>query len=63
MPGQRDEFAADPPFCLELNGIAMFPAVLGNLPRLPLLGLRALVMNRLHLSVDGDALNVTLATA
>ena len=38
VPGQRDQFLEQPPHCLELNGIAVFPKELGNYPRLPLLG-------------------------
>lgn len=41
------------PYCLELpRGIAVYPTE-GEFPRLPLLGLRALISNRLHLAVDG----------
>jgi hypothetical protein len=58
--GQRDLFARKEPVCLELaEGIAVFPASGGG-PRLPLLGLRALAMNRLLLTVDGDRLRVSL---
>lgn len=60
-PGERDALAKRPPFCLELpEGIAVYPAGAASAPRLPTLGLRALVRNRLHLAVDGKRLRVDL---
>jgi hypothetical protein len=61
--GQRDRFARKKPVCLELaEGIAVFPASDGG-PRLPLLGLRALAMNRLLLTIDGDRMNASIKRA
>jgi hypothetical protein len=52
-PGHRDQFLDRPPFRLELpRGIAVYPSD-SRFPRLPLLGLRALISNRLHLAIDG----------
>jgi len=41
------------------SGIAVFPDA-GNHPRLPLLGMRALMSNRLHLAIDAERNQVTL---
>lgn len=61
LPGQRDQFAEQPPYCLELpGGIALRPGV--DTPRLPLLGLRALVRNTLHLTVDPERCVIHLRT-
>jgi hypothetical protein len=61
-PGQRDRLADRPPFCLELpEGVAVYPDE-GNYPRLPLLGLRALVRNRLHFTLDPERRVVHLRT-
>jgi hypothetical protein len=50
------------PHCLTLSrGIAVYPDS-ANYPRLPLLGLRALLSNELHLIVDGQHASVTLRT-
>ncbi len=60
QPGRRDEFSAQRPFLLTTEqGIAVVPraADQGN-PRLPLLGLRAIRWNHLHLAIDGDRLRV-----
>jgi hypothetical protein len=49
------------PFKLEvLEGIAVYPNDAPNAPRLPLLGLRGLVRNRLRLTLDGRRLSVSL---
>ena len=44
-----------------LAGIAVYPDM-ANYPRLPLLGLRAILSNQLHLTVDGKHASVTLIT-
>jgi hypothetical protein len=63
-PGQRDQYANRPPFCLEMpTGIMIFSRQLGVGPRLPLLGLRGLVTNELQLVIDGKARHVSLRTA
>lgn len=52
--------STDEPVSLTLlNGIAVYPDE-GNYPRLPLLGLRALLSNRLHLTIDGEHASVTM---
>ena len=44
-----------PPFRLELQGgIAVYPPDVPNPARLPILGLRGLIRNRLRLTIDGD---------
>jgi hypothetical protein len=59
-PRKRDELAV-PAYCLELEeGIAVYPAGLAGAPRLPLLGLRAIVRNGLHLTVNGKKCQVSL---
>ncbi len=42
------------------KGIAVYPDSAANAPRLPLLGLRALVTNGLQLVIDGERLTVSL---
>jgi hypothetical protein len=60
QPGKRDELA-EPPFCLELEeGIAVYPRGVVQAPRLPLLGLRAIVRNGLHLAINGKKSLVSL---
>lgn len=60
-PGKRDAIADHPPFSLELpEGIAIHSA--SSFPRLPLLGLRAIVRNRLHLNIDAVNNSVNLRT-
>lgn len=62
LPGTRDEFSETPPFLLLLReGIAVYPGE-GDFPRLPRLGLRALVRNRLHLTMDSERCQVNLRT-
>jgi hypothetical protein len=54
LPGARDVFSGRPPFLMRLDrGVAVYPSQ-HKYPRLPLLGLRALVRNRLHLAVDPE---------
>lgn len=62
VPGQL--LAADrEPYRLRLDeGIAVYPNNGSNFPRLPLLGLRALTDNHLHLTVSGWRRRVTLRT-
>ncbi len=62
-PGQRDRLADRPAYCLELpQGVTVYPDE-ANFPRLPLLGLRALVHNRLHLVLDPERCLVNLRTS
>jgi hypothetical protein len=62
QPGFRDRFADQPPYRLELQeGIAVYPRQ-GNDPRIPLLGLRALVRNKLHFAMDPERCVVNLRT-
>jgi hypothetical protein len=60
-PGQRDVFSGQVPFRLRVQaGIAVYPDDSPDAPRLPLLGLRALEENRLHLRVDAERRLVSL---
>src|SRR5262245_23267545 len=60
-PGQRDQLTDESPHRLALDtGIALHPHQGADAPRLPLLGLRALVTNNLHLAIDGRRRYVTL---
>jgi hypothetical protein len=60
-PGQRDKLAGLPPFPLELReGIAVHLGT--DSPRLPLLGLRALMQNGLLLMMDSKRRAVDLHT-
>jgi hypothetical protein len=62
-PGTRDEFVARPPFRLEMpKGMIVAPRGVSTAARLPLLGLRAIVSNRLLLTIDGARLRVALRT-
>jgi hypothetical protein len=62
VPGKRDEWSGAPALRLGLDrGIAVYPGD-GDFPRLPLLGLRALVRNRLHFTVDSERRLVNLRT-
>jgi hypothetical protein len=61
---ERGEMAVsgnEPIFLEVLNGIAVYPDG-AEYPRLPLLGLRAILSNRLHLVIDGERTSVTLRT-
>ena len=62
--GHRDDFSGQPLFLIESEpGIAVVPKAVGDgNPRLPLLGLRALRWNRLHLAIDGDRRRVNIRT-
>lgn len=54
VPDSHDRLEGGTPHLLNLTGgISVFPTTDDNFPRLPLLGLRALLSNGLHLSVDG----------
>jgi hypothetical protein len=54
-PGERDAWIESPPWPLEMRkGIVIYPDSAPLAPRLPLLGLRALRENRLHLRIDGE---------
>jgi hypothetical protein len=60
-PGNRDAVTERPPYCLELDlGIAVYPRALTTAPRLPLLGLRALRLADLHLTIDCPSRRVTI---
>lgn len=61
VKGRRDELLSAPPFLLRLpEGIVVHSANDPLSPRLPLLGLRALVHNRLHTTIDGRSLRVSV---
>jgi hypothetical protein len=61
--GRRDLRLDPPPYCLELSrGIAISPRAV-RYPRLPPLGLRALMVNDLHLTIDGAREYAYLRTA
>jgi hypothetical protein len=61
-PGQLTA-SARPPTRLALpEGIAVYPEDLPSPARLPILGLRALVTNKLKLIIDGKRRMVTLKT-
>jgi hypothetical protein len=61
QPCQRDLATHEPPFRLEFrSGIVVYPNDFPDAPRLPLLGLRALRENRLHLRVDAERRLVSL---
>ena len=63
QPGQRDVFSDQPPHCVELDrGIAVCPPEMGDYPRLPLLGLRAIRFGNLHIAIDGQNRHVTIRT-
>jgi len=60
LRGTRDHLAERTPLALEIpEGIAIYPSE-SDFPRLPILGLRVLVKNRLHLTIDPDRCEVTL---
>lgn len=62
-PDDRDRATAARPYRLDLSGgIAVYPPDTLGEPRLPLLGLRALVLNDLHLTIDGRRRRVALRT-
>jgi hypothetical protein len=61
-PGRRDELSGAQPLLVKLSrGIALHPGV-GREPGLPLLGLRALVENQLHVTVDAERCVVRMRT-
>jgi hypothetical protein len=63
VPGTA-EVADRPAYPLELKeGIAVYPPDVANPARLPILGLRAIVLNNLKLIIDGKRREVTLKTA
>jgi hypothetical protein len=63
VPGRRDRAVGIEPFRLALDsGIAVYPPTMSSAPRLPLLGLRALRLARLHLTIDCDRCLVALRT-
>lgn len=59
-PGTIDP-NGQPPFRLELRGgIAVYPPDVPNPARLPILGLRGLIRNRLRMTIDGESKALTL---
>jgi hypothetical protein len=63
VPGKRDRASGGEPFRFVPKSIAVYPPTMSSAPRLPLLGLRALRLARLHLTIDCDRCSVTLRTA
>jgi hypothetical protein len=60
QPGKRD-ITSRKPFLLAFEeGIAIYPDDGTNYPRLPLLGLRAIINNNLRLVIDGKRKHVSL---
>jgi hypothetical protein len=60
VPGRRDLKEARP-YRLQLpEGMAVYPAEGSVYPRLPLLGLRALLRNKLKLVIDGKHNRISL---
>jgi hypothetical protein len=63
QPRQRDQLARQSPFCLGVTmGMAVHSGGTPTVARLPLLGLRSLVVNNLLLTVDGARNLVSLRT-
>ena len=63
VPGRRDRRTDRQPLRLPLQkGIAVYPNAASPPPHLPLLGLRALTENNLHLTIDGQRRLVWLRT-
>ena len=61
QPHERDAFMEMAPYLLEMRkGIVVYPDNAPLAPRLPLLGLRALRENRLHLHLDAERGRVSL---
>jgi hypothetical protein len=61
MPGKRDELLAEEPYLPTLTeGVAIHRSSDPYAPRLPLLGLRALVRNKLRLTIDGGRREASL---
>jgi hypothetical protein len=60
--GERDQHQDRQPQLLEINrGIAVYPDEAG-FPRLPLIGLRTVQDNRLHVTIDGERHKANLRT-
>ena len=63
VPGRPERRDDRPPLRLPVEqGIAVYPDAAGIPPRPPLLGLRALTENNLHLLIDGQRRQVALRT-
>jgi hypothetical protein len=61
IPRERSVRSESEPYPLEVReGITIYPDDIG--PRLPVLGLRALTLNRLYLSIDAEHRDVFLRT-
>jgi hypothetical protein len=58
-PGTREPRQETSPLVFD-QGITVIPQDIEGAPRMPLLGLRALTLNRLRLSIDGKRRQVTL---
>jgi hypothetical protein len=62
VPGKRDEYSRHTPWLLPLKqGIAVYPDE-AQFPRLPLLGMRALVRNKLYFTMDPERCVVNVRT-
>ena len=62
VPG-RGDLRNEPPFRLQLpEGIAIYPTDESDYPRLPLLGLRAILKKNLKLTIDGRRKHASLRT-
>lgn len=62
VPGERDRLLDTPPELLEIDrGIALYPNE-SKFPRLPLVGMRTVVDNQVHVAIDGKRRWVNLRT-
>jgi hypothetical protein len=60
VPGSRDAIRGEPHLLETTQGIVIHKSGDPVAPRLPVLGLRALVRNKLRLVIDGPAMTVSL---
>ena len=60
VPGKRDEFQGEPHLLEMTQGIVIHRVRDPVAPRLPVLGVRALVRNRLRLVIEGAAMVVSI---
>lgn len=64
QPGKSDLATGRAPVCVELDaGVAIYPRSMDTAPRLPLLGLRAMRLAGFRLTIDCDALRLTIRNA